>query len=1072
MVAAEAWLPGIAPMAMRRILLPSFILAVSLGRLEAQSTLYVDSTAPAGGDGLSWATAMPDLMLALQSASNSARVVQEIRVGAGTYRPAGPNGSRAATFQLVNGVALKGGYAGRTAPDPDLQDPEVFLTILSGDLNSNDGPNFANYAENSLHVVTSANPSALTRLYGFTIRSGHANVEGNPPNNRGGGLFASGSRATIERCRFVDNLASGGAAASLGSLGMQLLNCSFERNLAGSGGGLYIDGAVQVSGCQFLENSCPPTASSGDGGAVRVQSGVVGFSQCYFYRNRSGDARSGGAVITLGTTIPTFNRCTFIENSSPFGTGGAVSAGGQFSQCVFSGNTARIGGAVYYFTGQTTLVNCTLSYNSASQIGGGVSSADGGGGNGVVIANSILWGNSDAGGAGESAQVRAIVGPAPVINYSCVQGWSGALGGAGNFGDDPRFLDYGLFNVRLGPGSPCIDRGSNALAPVGALSDVNGEPRYFDVDCVADTGAGTAPIIDVGACENQLPALDCDSNGLNDYCQFALGSAVDTDGDGKLDSCDSCPAFWNPDQTAWQSVPVASGNSGASNTLTFDALGRVIFFFYDNNGNNAGALQMWHDIDGDYSVDAGELTLVDNFNNSGQFNCVTKDSSGRLVVAYTAAFQGPAMRLWHDADNDVEVDAGEVRSIGGAGFYASIAMSPAGRAVVSYKEVAGDNLAIWYDANGNLLPDSGEFRTIESTGDVGWYTSAAFTSNGRLAVSYFFYDSRDLKLWRDLNGSFTVNPGEIQTIDGPSQTGWFTSMKIDATDNAVVAYYDITNGDLKLWRDADGDFANDAGEIRTIDSVGDVGQYASLALNASGKAVVSYHDLTNGDLKLWSDNDGDFSADPGEFTTVAFKGITGTWTSVAYSTRVEAPLVAFRDELRSGVTLTVPVDHDGDGVCIGTDNCPQPANPDQADCDADGVGDACDLLCDLDNDGDSDGVDCGIFLYAFGASQNQPTFVPCADYDGDGAVTLVDYQIWFACYRDATGQPLAAPPTPNPAGDINFDGAVNGKDIALFSMCIVDPGSVTWVVRVGADLNHDGIVNQTDAGQFVEIMVR
>lgn len=44
------------------------------------------------------------------------------------------------------------------------------------------------------------------------------------------------------------------------------------------------------------------------------------------------------------------------------------------------------------------------------------------------------------------------------------------------------------------------------------------------------------------------------------------------------------------------------------------------------------------------------------------------------------------------------------------------------------------------------------------------------------------------------------------------------------------------------------------------------------------------------------------------------------------------------------------VDSDNDRVCDGSDDCPHNADPDQADCDADGLGDACDA------DADSDGV--------------------------------------------------------------------------------------------------------------------
>ncbi|MBA3403434.1 MAG: thrombospondin type 3 repeat-containing protein [Gemmatimonadaceae bacterium] len=47
------------------------------------------------------------------------------------------------------------------------------------------------------------------------------------------------------------------------------------------------------------------------------------------------------------------------------------------------------------------------------------------------------------------------------------------------------------------------------------------------------------------------------------------------------------------------------------------------------------------------------------------------------------------------------------------------------------------------------------------------------------------------------------------------------------------------------------------------------------------------------------------------------------------------------------------VDNDGDGIADNVDNCPGTPNTDQADTDADGIGDACDV-CPLDNPNDAD----------------------------------------------------------------------------------------------------------------------
>ena len=78
----------------------------------------------------------------------------------------------------------------------------------------------------------------------------------------------------------------------------------------------------------------------------------------------------------------------------------------------------------------------------------------------------------------------------------------------------------------------------------------------------------------------------------------------------------------------------------------------------------------------------------------------------------------------------------------------------------------------------------------------------------------------------------------------------------------------------------------------------------------------------------------------------------------------------------SGSPSTCSGDIDGDGMANRTDNCPFVANPDQADRDGDGFGDACDTTDGLDVDGD--GVANAVDNCPFMANADQ------ADRDGDG----------------------------------------------------------------------------------------
>lgn len=156
------------------------------------------------------------------------------------------------------------------------------------------------------------------------------------------------------------------------------------------------------------------------------------------------------------------------------------------------------------------IVECSFYSNSTNGIGGGVfQSATSF--TTFAVKNSIFWGNFDQSGVTKGAQLTADTATT-TVNYSCVQGWSEVLSGTGNFGLDPLFVDAdGADNLggtidddlRLGPGSPCIDAADNDSVPDGLVLDVLGLPRFVDDPNVPDTGVGTPPIVDMGAHERQ-----------------------------------------------------------------------------------------------------------------------------------------------------------------------------------------------------------------------------------------------------------------------------------------------------------------------------------------------------------------------------------------------------------------------------------------------------------------------------------------------------------------------------------------------------------------------------------------
>ncbi|MDA0991895.1 MAG: hypothetical protein O3A51_14240, partial [Verrucomicrobia bacterium] len=94
------------------------------------ATNYVNSQVLPGGlkDGSTWANAYSKLEAALSGSSSG----DEIWVAAGTYYPT--NGTdKTATFQMVSGVDIYGGFAG-TETDRSQRDPDTYKSILSGDI--------------------------------------------------------------------------------------------------------------------------------------------------------------------------------------------------------------------------------------------------------------------------------------------------------------------------------------------------------------------------------------------------------------------------------------------------------------------------------------------------------------------------------------------------------------------------------------------------------------------------------------------------------------------------------------------------------------------------------------------------------------------------------------------------------------------------------------------------------------------------------------------------------------------------------------------------------------------------
>jgi hypothetical protein len=431
---------------------------VSVDAIELDSAIpnviYVDGRAGGDANGSSWEDAFTDLQEALNLAGDFPQV-DEILVAKGLYKPAGIGGARNASFQLINGLAIKGGYAGLGQSDQNARDVQGYETILSGDLNSNDD-GFSGSGENSTHVVTGSGTDNTAVLDGFTVVGGNANISGDP-GNYGGGMYNLRGSPTLIKCTFHTNRAGyrGGGMHNKGAK-PTLINCKFINNGAGMGGGMCNDWShTKMTNCLFIRNS------SGGGGGI--------------YNTHSD---------------PVLINCTFAENTA-------------------SSMLERRHAGIRNNRSVPRLTNC------------------------------ILWGNIDTVGADQLAQLNG-----GRVNYCCIQGWTGSLGGIGSIGDDPSFVDPNNSDYHLSASSPCIDAGDSDSVPVDT-TDLDGdgntaEPMPFDLDGtprIADGENNGNAVVDMGAYEftfNITPVADA-GDDLTSYAGPDGTAEVLLDGSGSYD---------------------------------------------------------------------------------------------------------------------------------------------------------------------------------------------------------------------------------------------------------------------------------------------------------------------------------------------------------------------------------------------------------------------------------------------------------------------------------------------------------------------------------------------------------
>ena len=456
---------------------------------------------------------VPSQYPTIQAAVNAANTGDEVVVADGRYTG---DGNRDVNF-LGKAIAVRS----------ESGNPDACIIDCEG---SEQNPHIGFYFDRG------EGPDSV--LDGFTIVNGYLDLFEIVA------IYASGSNPTISGNVFVNNgIGFGGNISDILIVGNVFKDFSgFDRwamRVSGTGSSKKTITIRDNTFCDFSGDDYTAIEVSGTSSAVNtvIVTGNI-------FRDFSGSSPFCGAVSVSGTGsavntgVIEWNR---FENIGGYairlsGTGSATIHGhvryNMLNQCGSSNNAAiDIGGTgtvtIHAQVANNLIAECRLAGIEISGISGsrqygefvnntivknnrGISR--GGNVNELKIANEILWDNGDD-------LVNVLESQ---ISYCDIS--DGDFNGRnGNISEDPKFVDPGTGDYRLGAGSPCIDAADNFAVPPEVTTDLDGNPRFVDDPDTPDTGKGDPPIVDMGTYEFQVGGCNGNEKITKAKCKTKKG---------------------------------------------------------------------------------------------------------------------------------------------------------------------------------------------------------------------------------------------------------------------------------------------------------------------------------------------------------------------------------------------------------------------------------------------------------------------------------------------------------------------------------------------------------------------
>jgi hypothetical protein len=430
------------------------------------------------------------------------------------------------------------------------------------------------------------------------------------------GVTASISGLTItDGATLVPTTTAAGSINDLGTL--TLSNCTITNNPKSTtpASGVVVDGTATITDCTITGGN------SYYGAGVDVFRGVANLTGCTIENNTgAGDVRGAG-LFNGGTT--TLMNCRISGNTATNGGGLYNSTFGQIRAygSMIGDNTSSSDGAGVYNRGFVYLSGCTVSGNSNQSSGGGIWNGNGGT---ITLSGCTISGNSAFSGGGLSNEGKATVAEITISQNNAQATGGGMANGLVHNSAVLTVLDSTI------SGNTISDKVVSGGGGAGVTNF--GVAALFDstiANNVADNGSTTVPSSGGGLDDSGTATLvDCTISGNK---TTANGGGVYVGGTGALSvSLNNtivaanylAPTVGNvttSDIATGSSAAIVSGSNdlvgtGGSGGLANGTDGNIVLtslvkLDMGSLGNNGGPTETIQLLPGSHAIGAGSLAL-------------------------------------------------------------------------------------------------------------------------------------------------------------------------------------------------------------------------------------------------------------------------------------------------------------------------------------------------------------------------------------------------------------------------------------------------------------------------------